>query len=101
MPILALQFDCLDSHLSGFGHWEDRHGQPQTYFYGAKYGEEVCACSSNDTCHYTPRDDQHCNCDITPTRGTWRSDHGIITNNTGIVLPMTLVANFVLERHYV
>ena len=99
--MLNLQFDCLDSHLSGFGHWEDRLGEPQTYFYGTNYGQQVCACSSNDTCHYTPKSDQHCNCDITPTRGTWRSDSGIITNKTGMVFSRTSTGCPICSRTWV
>jgi hypothetical protein len=71
--------------LSSYGHWLDREGEKQTYFYGANYGEMVCGCDQNNSCTYSPRQEK-CNCDVATTR-KWLSDGGHIDNKTA--LPIT------------
>jgi hypothetical protein len=83
----SFKFDCFISHLTNYGTWLDRTGDPQTYFYGANHGLHVCACSADDTCRTSSPIKNACNCHMPPFLREWQTDAGRITNATA--LPVT------------
>ena len=86
--VLILQFDCYMSRLTTIGEWTDRHDQRQSYFTGANYHQEICACGAeaNNTCFKLPGIDHsmnQCNCDQKDP--VLRNDAGYITNKVHLL----------------
>ena len=105
--MFVFQFSCLHAPLAGYGYWLDRHDAPQTYLHGSNHGQNVCGCSDNSSCIFTPVENApKCNCDIFPKLQKWLehleyqlypkrmpdfeiilfryTDYGVITNHSAL-----------------
>ena len=68
--------------LKGFSSWEDRHGNANTYWSGARNSSDTgCQCSLDGICAKAPNGNTLCNCD---TIGGGLVDEGNLTDKEAL-----------------